>query len=164
MKKNPDTKNGDLKDSARDIAAMANPATTVIDMPEVKDIPGQEHVKPPQFGEMQDVTIASADEEGEGITDDLNEEQDIANDLSNVSSAEKKLLKKAAGHPATEETTDIDKMVLDESDEDGDLLNEKSLRTDRYGNDLDIPGTEADDDDEALGEEDEENNAYSQPD
>ena len=34
-------------------------------------------------------------------------------------------------------------------------------KDDLYGNDLDIPGTELDDDQEIIGNEDEENNYYS---
>ena len=43
-------------------------------MPEVKDIPGQEHVHPPRMREMEDTTSSSAGEEGEGILDDLNDD------------------------------------------------------------------------------------------
>ncbi len=40
-------------------------------------------------------------------------------------------------------------------------LNEKSFADDVSGNDLDIPGSELDDPEEAVGSEDEENNYYS---
>ena len=53
---------------------------------------------------------------------------------------------------------------LDDTDEDGVLLNEKSSADDRSGGDLDVPGSELDDADEKIGEEDEENNSYSQAD
>jgi hypothetical protein len=39
--------------------------------------------------------------------------------------------------------------------------NEKSFRKDVSGGDLDVPGAEADDAQEAIGSEDEENNLYS---
>ena len=39
--------------------------------------------------------------------------------------------------------------------------NEKDFEDDISGEDLDIPGAELDDDDEAIGSEDEENNHYS---
>lgn len=39
--------------------------------------------------------------------------------------------------------------------------NEKEFDDDASGEDLDIPGAELDDDDEAIGSEDEENNHYS---
>jgi len=52
-----------------------------------------------------------------------------------------------------------DAAELDDTDDDGDELNESA---DRSGEDLDVPGSEEDDENEALGEEDEENNSYSQ--
>jgi hypothetical protein len=39
--------------------------------------------------------------------------------------------------------------------------NEKNFKTDMSGDDLDIPGSELDDEQEAVGSEDEENNHYS---
>jgi hypothetical protein len=39
--------------------------------------------------------------------------------------------------------------------------NEKDFKDDVSGNDLDIPGSELDDDQENIGSEDEENNYYS---
>lgn len=50
---------------------------------------------------------------------------------------------------------------LDNEDEDGEALNEKDINEDVSGKDLDVPGSENDDQDEAIGEEDEENNYYS---
>src|SRR3978361_1164074 len=38
-----------------------------IDLPEVKDIPGQENVKPPRLSEYGDTTASSAGEEGDKI-------------------------------------------------------------------------------------------------
>lgn len=134
---------------------------TIIDMPEVKDIPGQEHVKPPRMREMMDDTPSSSDEEGDGILDDLNKEDDdtLMDDKTNVSQTEKDLLRQS-GRPVTDEDRDLTNMELDETDEDGEALSESSDPLD-MGEDLDIPGSELDDDDEDLGEEDEENNAYS---
>lgn len=51
---------------------------------------------------------------------------------------------------------------LDDTDFDGDKLNEADER--RTGDDLDVPGAELDDSNESIGEEDEENNYYSQSD
>lgn len=39
--------------------------------------------------------------------------------------------------------------------------NEKNFTQDKSGGDLDIPGTELDDEQESVGNEDEENNSYS---
>src|SRR6478752_1468939 len=65
-------KSADLADSPRDEEKLRS-EETVIDMPEVKDIPGQEHVRVPRMREMEDITISSADEEGEGFLDALDD-------------------------------------------------------------------------------------------
>ena len=136
-----------------------------MDMPEVKDIPGQEKIRPPKMREMMDITPSSADEEGEGLLDDLNkagdEDEIVSDENGNVSSTEKRLLRKA-GHQFRDEERDVSKMRLDDSDGE-DALNEKSNPRD-MGKDLDVPGAELDDEDEQKGEEDEENNSYSRPD
>jgi hypothetical protein len=166
MKKNNRAQRGDIKDPEKDQVKM-QAETIVIDMPEVKDIPGQENIIPPRLLEMEDMTISLADEEGEGLLDDLNKEDDQAAASANggnVTPAERKLLKKSAGHQPTAETTDFERLTLDEKDAEGDFLNEKSIRQDRSGSDLDVPGTELDDEEELSGEEDEENNIYSQRD
>lgn len=133
-----------------------------MDMPEVKDIPGQEHVRPPRMREMEDTTASSADEEGEGILDDLNNDDSLDMDESkpNVSRMEKKLLKEAA-RPVSDDTKDVKSAAVDKTDGE-DNLNEEGEPFD-MGEDLDVPGSEEDDEDEELGEEDEENNSYSQP-
>ncbi len=60
---------GDLHDSKRDQERL-KPDETTIDLPDVKDIPGQEFIHPPALGELADTTISSADEEGEGLFND----------------------------------------------------------------------------------------------
>jgi hypothetical protein len=133
-----------------------------IDMPEVKDIPGQEHIRPPRMREMEDTTASSAGEEGEGILDDLNEEDslDIDQTESNVTRTEKRLLKEA-DRPVSDETKDVKNAMVDKTDGE-EKLNEEGDTFD-MGEDLDVPGSELDDEDEELGEEDEENNSYSRP-
>ena len=59
----------DLPDSPHDAERLKGEQTT-IDLPEVKDIPGQEFVHTAPLGELADTTISSADEEGEGLFDD----------------------------------------------------------------------------------------------
>jgi len=130
-----------------------------IDMPEVKDIPGQEHVRPPRMREMEDTTPSSAGEEGEGILDDLNKDDlDIDEAKPNVTDMEKKLLKEA-DRPVSAETKDIRGAAVDKTDGE-EKLNEGGDLFD-MGEDLDVPGSELDDEEEELGEEDEENNPYS---
>jgi hypothetical protein len=132
---------------------------TTIDMPEVKDIPGQEHVRPPRMREMEDTTPSSADEEGEGILDDLNNDDvDIDETRTNVTDLEKQLLKES-DRPISAETKDVRNAVVDKTDGE-EKLNEAGNAFD-MGEDLDVPGSELDDEEEDLGEEDEENNPYS---
>ena len=58
----------------------------------------------------------------------------------------------------TDDENALRRAKLDMTDNEGDLLNEGSGLS---GKDLDVPGSEADDADEAIGEEDEENNPFS---
>ena len=62
------------------------------------------------------------------------------------------------------EENNLHRSQLDNTDDDGDLLNEVSEEVNYTGRDLDIPGSEDDDDMEDIGEEDEENNGYSEAD
>jgi hypothetical protein len=63
------SRNADLPDSPHD-AERLKPEETILDLPDVSDIPGQEHVQAPPLGALADTTISSADEEGEGLFDD----------------------------------------------------------------------------------------------
>lgn len=65
----------------------------------------------------------------------------------------------AAGDENNKEDLNEQRAQLDDTDEDGEALNEG---TDLTGEDLDVPGADLDDDDEMIGEEDEENNSYSE--
>jgi len=132
----------DLMDSAEDDEKLRG-ENTVIDLPDVEDIPGQEYIQPPTLESFVDDTISSADEEGPVRKKKKNKKEDIS---------------------ALQDDTDdaaIRRASLDDADDEGDLLNEKSFGDDLSGDDLDIPGSEDDDADEALGEEDEENNSWS---
>jgi hypothetical protein len=59
----------DLPDSPQDRERL-QPEETIIELPDVKDIPGQEFVHVPPLGELADTTISSDDEEGVGLFDD----------------------------------------------------------------------------------------------
>ncbi|RYY40971.1 MAG: hypothetical protein EOO08_03855 [Chitinophagaceae bacterium] len=59
----------DVHDSPQDEARL-QPEETIIELPDVEDIPGQEFVHAPPLGELGDTTIASDDEEGKGLFDD----------------------------------------------------------------------------------------------
>lgn len=137
----------DLRDSENDRKHL-EPEKTILDLPDVKDIPGQENIKPPRFAEMEDTTASSADEEGDGLFQDEDADEDLAGganarDASEVTPLEKRLLRNSARRtPGDEEETDTRRASLDRSDEDGDPLNESSLDDDRFGEDLDLPESE----------------------
>jgi hypothetical protein len=158
----PEPKNSDLKDSPRDIERLRKEETT-IDLPEVKDIPGQEHIHVPPLGELADTTISSADEEGEGILDDLDEDDTSIRmgtqaDLTNT---ERAILENTDNSIASDDENRLQRASLDSTDFEGEPLNESSFGKERSGTDLDVPGSEADDASENVGAEDEENNSYS---
>lgn len=68
--------NKDLQDSPEDQQKL-QPEQTDMLLPEVKDIPGQEHIHVPPLGELADTTASSDDEEGAGLLDDLDEDADL---------------------------------------------------------------------------------------
>lgn len=151
----------DLPDNPQDKAKLES-ETTVIDLPDVKDIPGQEFIHPAPIGEMADTTIASDDEEGVGIFEDEEDEEIIsADNTSNVTRREKSDLQQADENMPTKDDQSIRNATMDNEDEDGEPLNEEGFGTDVSGSDLDISGADADDANEEIGEEDEENNVYS---
>ncbi|HEX5026290.1 MAG TPA: hypothetical protein VFV68_13500 [Agriterribacter sp.] len=148
--------------SRKKVKGEDDPKVIFIDMPEVRDIPGQEKIRPPRMREMMDTTLASDGEEGKGIVDGLNRdnyEDALMDDSSNVTEEEIALLD-ASDRPVNEETKDRRKLALDKTD--GDTQLNESGSPDDLGEDLDIPGSDLDD--ERIGEEDEENNGYSRPD
>lgn len=153
----------DLRDSPQDEEKMKS-ETFVIDLPDVSDIPGQENIVVPNIGEMQDTTISSDDEEGLGLFGDDEGDEDtdlIMGNDADVSATERTLLRRADEDMPVEDDPLLRQAELDKTDAQGDLLNEGSLSTSVSGADLDIAGVDADDLMEAIGEEDEENNAYS---
>jgi hypothetical protein len=144
----------DLQDSRKDEKYLQGDEAT-LDLPDVVDIPGQEHIQVPPFNEFADTTISSEDEEGTRIF----EEGQTEGGESTVSAEEREALQEAAEKsPYDKDERNLKNAKLDQRDDEGELLNE---RIDHSGSDLDVPGTEDDDDDEEIGEEDEENNPYS---
>lgn len=151
--------NIDLPDSVKDKKHLKS-EDLELDLPDAKDIPGQEDITVPPLGELADTTISSDDEEGAGILDDTDEENEIADQFNaNVTKDERKVLDDAATKINSPDQEALENATPDQYDEDGEPLNEKTAL--RSGNDLDIPGSELDDDNEEIGEEDEENNSYS---
>jgi hypothetical protein len=149
-------RSSDLPDSPRDKEKLKAEEVT-IDLPDVKDIPGQEYVHPPNPGEYADTTISSSDEEGDGIWD----EEKTTDNNSVVTDIEKKLLDDSANEIPTKDEQGLRRAELDDTDEEGEPLNEKTSANAISGNDLDTSGIDEDDMDEEIGEEDEENNPYS---
>ncbi len=155
VKKKPSVRNSDLPET-KDDKKHLQPDEGTLDLPEVKDIPGQEHIHVPKMNEFADTTISSDDEEGKNIFDN---EDEIENSSSNVTKGEKKALKDAAEKNINiKDEQNLEQARLDTKDDEGESLNEK---TDVSGHDLDVPGSEQDDANEEIGEEDEENNSYS---
>jgi len=162
MKRTPkksasEEKRGDLPDSPHDRERM-QPEETILDLPDVKDIPGQEHIHVPPLGELADTTISSDGEEGRGVFNDSGDEEIASQYDENVTKDETELLANAADTMPTDDQRALQQARVDRKDDDGDLLNEQNRLS---GSDLDVPGSEEDDANEKIGEEDEENNSYS---
>lgn len=159
-------RNADLSDSARDEERLRD-EETIIDMPEVKDIPGQEHVRAPRIGEMEDTTISSSDEEGEGVLDVLDEEEDDEPIIkmgteADTTRADVEMLRSGDSYYPSKDEDQLVEASMVNTDDEGEPLNEKGFGlTMRTGKDLDVPGEEDDDVMEESGAEDEENNEYS---
>ncbi len=149
-------RNADLQDSERDRDKLKNEEAT-LDLPDVKDIPGQEHVHAPNFSEYADTTISSADEEGENVWTN----NEITEESSTVTDIERRLLDDSANDMPTKDEQSLRRASLDSTDNEGEPLNERTSSNAISGSDLDVPGAEQDDENENIGEEDEENNPYS---
>lgn len=89
-------------------------------------------------------------------TNNENKHQPIKNEITPL---EKQMLDNAG--TAIPDDVNLQKSMLDNTDEDGTPLNEGSKATAMGGGDLDVPGAELDNADEKIGSEDEENNSYS---
>lgn len=153
----------DLPDNEHDEERM-KVEEVVMDLPDVSDIPGQENVHIPPLRELADTTISSDDEEGVGIfgDDDADEDTDpIFGNDSDVTEGEKAILAKADEDMPTNDDTRLRRSELDQSDFEGDQLNEGSLATDVSGDDLDTNIAYTQQGTDAMGQGDEENSNYS---
>ena len=152
----------DLADNQHDLDRLKS-ETVTLDLPDVSDIPGQENITVPPLGELADTTISSDDEEGVGLFDDEEDEDaDIMMGTeADVSAEERLTLERTDQDMPTDDDRMLRMSALDNQDFEGEELNEGSFATDVSGADLDETGTDADDQMEAIGEEDEENNHYS---
>lgn len=156
---------GDLPDSPEDQEKLKAEETT-IDLPDVKDIPGQEFINVPAIGEMADTTIASADEEGDrvfGPDDGANAAAGSAD--FDVRPDELAALRDTTYMPTGDEDR-LRKARMDNVDFQGEPLNEKSFGVGQSlsGSDLDIDTGADETGTDALGQGDEENKLYSESD
>jgi hypothetical protein len=124
----------DLPESKRD-KELLKPDEATLDLPEVKDIPGQEHVRPLPPGEMADTTISSSDEEANELLD--TDEVILTDKNLNVTNSERDLLQRSNESMATLDDEQLNIGDLDKTDDEGEMLNEKS---DRSGEILMFPG------------------------
>jgi len=137
-----------------------------VEIPDVSDIPGQENITSAGVpGEMADTTIASDDEEGISNSRDIfvEEEDDdtkiVMGTEADVTAEDLALLGDPDKDMDMSEDELIDNEGLDDTDADGDPLNEAATGEDSTGDDLDVP--EGDDDNIADEDADEENKYYS---
>jgi hypothetical protein len=160
------SRNSDLTDPQRDQERL-RPDEGTIDMPEVRDIPGQEHVHVPGMGEMADTTISSDDEEGAGLLDELNDEEEDEDTLikmgteADITANDREMLQRGDDYMPTRDEDRLNQASMDNTDFEGEPLNEAAFGTERTGGDLDTSGIDEDDAMENIGGEDEENNQWS---
>ncbi|GAA4323958.1 hypothetical protein [Flaviaesturariibacter amylovorans] len=152
----------DIQDSEQDREKL-KPEETIIELPDVKDIPGQEFINPAPLGMLADTTISSADEEGEGLFDDDEEDETdlVMGTEADVSAEERRLLERSETYLPTRDEDRLQQAAMDNTDFDGEALNEASFGEEQTGADLDVPGAADATRTDAMGQGDEENQHYS---
>jgi hypothetical protein len=156
----PSGERTDITDPQTDRERL-QPDEASFELPDVKDIPGQEFVHAPPMGAFADTTISSADEEGEGVfEDDEEDETDImTGTAADLSKQDKRVLETAEYYMPTRDEESLQQAELDNTDSEDESLNERS--GDLSGSDLDIPVDESDTRNENSGQGDEENKFFS---
>jgi hypothetical protein len=157
---NENRNRNDINDSKEDQEKLKQDKAS-LDLPDARDIPGQEHIHVAPMGELADTTISSDDEEGVGVfEDDVDDETTIVmGSEDDIPKDDKVALERTDNLDVSQE--DDAKLIRgmpDNKDAEGDELNE---RINVSGSDLDTTIVDEDDADENIGEEDEENNTYS---
>jgi hypothetical protein len=122
----------DLPDSDRDKAKL-QPDEATLDLPDVKDIPGQEFVHALNLNEMADTTISSDDEEGVGLFDD---------ETDNTS-----------GRVATDAELSEDDLIIDDEDDLNKLLDDEEEDDELEDDDIDVIDDHVSDDSDVTEEE-----------
>jgi hypothetical protein len=135
-----------------------------IEIPDVADIPGQEKITNAGVPRaMSDTTIASDDEEGIRDGKDLLAEDDnvdiVMGTEADVTEEDLALLGDKDQDMDMNDDELVRKEGLDDTDLDGDPLNEAAVDEDSTGEDLDMP--ESGDEDARKEMDDEENDYYS---
>ena len=153
--------NKESSTSKRNREKLGQDGESTMEIPEMKDIPGQEHIHNAGVpAEMADTTISSDDEEGVRDGKDLlanDGEEDLAIVMgteADVTKDDLVILGEKDQDSDLGEDELIGKAELDDIDNEGDALNEPG---DKSGKDLDIPENE----NEEEEDDDEENNYYS---
>ena len=155
---------GDLPDSPEDREKLKTEETT-IDLPDVKDIPGQEFVNVPVIGEMADTTAASDDEEGVGVFDRDDTENFTPGTEGDVRPDEREALRDTTYMPTRDEDR-LRQARMDNVDFQGEPLNEGSFGEGQMLSASDLDSGDMPDEtlSDAMGQGDEENKFYSQDD
>lgn len=156
---------GDLPTSDRDKKEL-EAEETYIDLPDVKDIPGQEFVNVPRINEMADTTASSADEEGERIFGpDSRVSAAPGSEDFDVRPDELEALRDTTYMPTRDEDR-LRQARMDNVDFQGEPLNEGSFGEGQSlsGADLDTDTAGDETRTEAMGQGDEENKLYSEGD
>ena len=120
----------DLTDPIKDQEKLG-PDPTIIDLPDVEDIPGQKYIKPPTLESFVDDTISSADEEGP-VKKKKSKNKDEAREIFKEED-------EGLNDSTDSEDYNLRRAALDNTDNDGDPLNEEGFGEDLSGEDLDIP-------------------------
>ena len=97
---------------------------------------------------------------------DAIDRQEVTTDImpgtdADITPEELQMLDEADQNMDSVDSRNLKEATLDNTDDDGELLNEVSSREDLTGEDLDVPGNEDDEATSNMGMEDEENNYYS---
>jgi hypothetical protein len=140
----------DIADSPEDEEKLKSDQA-LMDLPEIKDIPGASRSGKNASLLPGATTISSADEEGGDLleNDELSEYNESLDD-GNVSQLEKKLLRDSFD-PSYNIDLPVDSISLDDKDNEGESLEEEGQAKDLFGKDLDENLIE-EEDEESEGE------------
>lgn len=153
---NPSNNNGEIRLNEENIS-----------LPDTTDIPGQENITVAPLGQLADTTASSDDEEGivngQDIFDtDEDEVNIVMGTEADVTAEDLQLLgERDEDMDMGDDESMANFQGLDDTDFDGEKLNEQTGTMAATGEDLDMPTEGGRDLDEALGQGDEENDYYS---